>query len=629
MEDLQRGKTRLLHLPLPHVDVSAKPLPRPHYPSGITLQQAPSCVKVLQDSDTSFHTVYVDLTAMSGHATQIEKVPSDPHVLTATNTIIHRVAVHNDDFAALNNDAKIGAESEKRLSLAQAIKLYPKAAAWSIILSTAIVMEGYDTLLLANFFALPQFNKKYGTLDHKTGTYQISAAWRSGLTNGAAVGEILGLFATGIIQDRFGYRKTIMGALVIVTCCIFITFFAVNLPMLLAGEILCGLPWGVFQTITTAYASEVCPVQLRAYLTTYVNLCWVLGHFLGAGVLRAMVNNTSSNAYRIPFGVQWMWPPLLFIGAYFAPESPWWLVRHGKFEEAKKSLQRLTTRNSPSFDVDKTVSLIQHTNELEKEVSTGTHYWDCLRGIDLRRTHISSVVWMVQSICGSTFIGYSTVFFEQAGLPTVDAFDMTMAQYALAAIGTVGSWFMMSYVGRRNIYLYGTAALATILFIIGMIGIRPRSDKGASWAVGAMLLIFAFTYDFTVGPICYSLVAEISSTRLRAKTIVIARNVYNIAGIVTNVLTNYMLSPTAWNWGAKAAFLWCGICICCVVWIFFCLPEPKGRSYSELDILFARKVSARKFKGTEVDPYRSEEIYPILQAGRDSDDEKSNKAYLA
>ena len=64
-------------------------------------------------------------------------------------------------------------------------------------------MEGYDTLLLANFFGLPQFNQKYGKLDPKTGTYQISAAWRSGLTNGAGVGEILGLFATGIIQERF------------------------------------------------------------------------------------------------------------------------------------------------------------------------------------------------------------------------------------------------------------------------------------------------------------------------------------------------------------------------------------------------------------------------------------------
>jgi len=52
--------------------------------------------------------------------------------------------------------------------------------------------------------------------------------------------------------------------------------------MLLVGEILCGLPWGVFQTITTAYAAEVTPVALRPYLTTYVNLCWVMGQFVGA-----------------------------------------------------------------------------------------------------------------------------------------------------------------------------------------------------------------------------------------------------------------------------------------------------------------------------------------------------------
>lgn len=90
----------------------------------------------------------------------------------------------------------------------------------------------------------------------------ISAPWRAGLSNGALVGEILGLFATGIFQDRFGYKKTIGGALTGMIAFIFITFFAVNIQMLLAGEILCGLCWGVFQTITTAYASEVTPGKL-------------------------------------------------------------------------------------------------------------------------------------------------------------------------------------------------------------------------------------------------------------------------------------------------------------------------------------------------------------------------------
>jgi MFS transporter, SP family, general alpha glucoside:H+ symporter len=541
----------------------------------------------------------------------IVEVPVEFNVLTLQDTTVRRASVANPDFAALSNDAKAGTEGEKHMSLAQAFRLYPKAIGWSVLLSTAIVMEGYDTLLLANFFALPQFNRKYGTYDAITKSYQISAAWRSGLTNGASVGEILGLFAAGIIQDRIGYRKTIIGALFMIICFIFITFFAVDLPMLLAGEILCGIPWGVFQTITTAYASEVCPIQLRAYLTTYVNLCWVFGQLIGSGVLRAMVASTSANAYRIPFAIQWVWPPLLITGIFFAPESPWWLVRHNRLEEAKRSVLRLTTKHDLSFDADKTVAMMEHTNEIEKEISAGTSYWDCFTGVDLRRTEISSIVWLVQSICGSTFMGYSTVFYEQAGLPTVDSFDLSMAQYALGAIGTMGSWFLMSYVGRRNIYFYGASSLCVLLFIIGMVGIAPSSNHSASWAIGSMLLIFTFLYDLTIGPVCYSLVAELSSTRLRAKTIIIARNLYNIAGIVTNVLTNYMLSPTAWNWGAKSGFFWCGTCFLCVVWIFFRLPEPKDRSYGELDILFECRVSARKFKHTKVDPFRGEHLAAV------------------
>lgn len=549
---------------------------------------------------------------MTGTALHLEQVPSGEDTLTLSETLVHRAAEHTSEFANLTHEAKDASEFEKRLSLVRALKLYPKAAAWSIVLSTALIMEGYDTLLLSNFFALPAFSQKYGTLDPKTGQYTISAAWRSGLTDAAAIGEILGLFITGLISERLGYRKTMLGALILVTAFIFITFFAVNLPMLLVGEILCGLPWGVFQTITTAYASEVCPVVLRPYLTTYNNLCWVFGHFIASGVLRAMVSNNSPDSYHIPFAIQWIWPPLLIVGVYLAPESPWWLVRKNRLEEAKHAVVRLTYENDPDFDADKTVAMMEHTNQIEKEISAGTSYSDCFKGVDLRRTEICSIAWLTQSICGSTFIGYSTVFYEQAGLPTVDSFDMSLAQYGIAAMGTLASWFLMTYVGRRNIYLYGTGMLCVLLFVIGMIGIAPKSDKAASWAVGSMLLVFAFTYDFTVGPVCYSLVAEMPSTRLRAKTIVVARNLYNIAGIITNVLINYQLTSTAWDWGAKAGFFWFGTCFCCFVWTFFRLPEPKGRTYSELDILFERKVSARKFKHTRVDPYREDDI-PILE----------------
>ena len=78
--------------------------------------------------------------------------------------------------------------------------------------------------------------------------------------------------------DRFGYKKTIGTSLVVIIGFIFITFFAHSLPMLLAGELLCGLPWGVFQTLTTAYAAEIAPAALRPFLTTYVSkrVCIIL-----------------------------------------------------------------------------------------------------------------------------------------------------------------------------------------------------------------------------------------------------------------------------------------------------------------------------------------------------------------
>ncbi|KAJ6032587.1 hypothetical protein N7540_003319 [Penicillium herquei] len=520
---------------------------------------------------------------------------------------IAQLTEKTSEVISFADNAKQGADMEKQMTLGRAIKLYPKAVFWSIVLSTALVMEGYDTLLLANFYGLSTFSEKYGTLDTATGAYRVSAPWRSGLSDGAAVGEIIGLFVTGFISERIGYRKTILGALFMITGFIFIVFFAVDVKMLLIGEILCGLPWGVFQTITTAYASEVCPVSLRAYLTTYNNLCWVFGHLIASGVLRGVVENTTAEAYRLPFGIQWMWPPLLIVGVYFAPESPWWLIRKGRVEEAKRSLLRLTTKNDPEFDVDKTVAMMQHTNQLEQEISSGTSYLDCFKGVDLRRTEICTAAWVAQSICGSTFISYSTTFYEQAGLPTVDSFDMSIAQYAIAGVGTILSWWVMTYVGRRRIYLVGLATMCMILFIVGMLGIAPSSNKAVSWAIGSMILVLAFVYDSTVGPVCYSLVAEMSSTRLRAKTIILARNFYNIAGLITNVLINYQLTSTAWNWGAKAAFFWLGTCFLCFVWSFFRLPEPKGRSYSELDILFDLKVPARQFKHTKVDPFQAKQ----------------------
>ncbi|KAL1610397.1 hypothetical protein SLS60_002064 [Paraconiothyrium brasiliense] len=311
------------------------------------------------------------------------------------------------DVYAPSKAARHAAHDEKSMTLTQAIKLYPKAVGWSVVLSSALIMEGYDLALLGSLYGSPQFNMKYGKLNAKTGKWSVPANWQSALSNGARAGEVVGLLLNGFISERYGYRKTMLVALLSMTAFIFILFFAPNIQVLVVGEVLCGIPWGMFQTLTTQYASEVSPVQLRPILTTFVNMCWVMGQFIAAGVNRGCVTRSDQWAYRIPFAIQWIWPVPIMLGVTLAPESPWWHVRRGDREGARTALLRLTSpERDPDFNPDDTIAMIEYTNEMEKEMSAGTRWSDLFKGVDLRRTEIVCFTWIAQTICGQNIMGY-------------------------------------------------------------------------------------------------------------------------------------------------------------------------------------------------------------------------------
>ncbi|KAJ5974173.1 hypothetical protein N7481_011383 [Penicillium waksmanii] len=508
-------------------------------------------------------------------------------------------------MAKIIQKARAATEKERKMGIWKGIKIYPKAVAWSILISTCIAMEGYDISLVNNFYAFPQFNRKYGELQGD-GSYQVPARWQSGLSNGAYVGEIIGLFINGYASERFGYRYTLMACLVLVTAWTAIFFTAQNVQSLLAAEILCGIPWGVFQTLTITYASEVCPVSLRGYLTTYVNFCWGLGQLIGIGVIKGMLNRNDEWAYRIPYGLQWMWPLPLFIAITLAPESPWWLVRRGRTDDAKRSLERLTNKElQDDFDADETIAMMVHTTALEAKITSGASYLDCFRGTDRRRTEIVCMVWAIQNLSGNSFSNYSTYFLEQAGLSSSNSYSFAMGQYGINMVGVFGAWFLMTLgIGRRTLCLYGLCGLCAMLLIMGFLGLVPDSHRDqASLATGSLMLCWALFYQLTVGTVCYSIVAEMSTRRLQIKTVVLGRCLYNIVAVVCGVLTPYMLNPTAWDWGNYTGFFWGGICFLCIIYTYFRVPEPMGRSFAELDMLFEQKTSARKFADTEVDVF--------------------------
>lgn len=195
-------------------------------------------------------------------------------------------------------------------------------------------------------------------------------------------------------------------------------------------------------------------------------------------------------AYRVPYALQWMWPVPLFIGVLFAPESPWWLVRKGRYDDARRSLLRLTSRKDANFNVDETVDMMKHTNNLENEITSGSSYLDCFKGTDLRRTEIVCMVWAIQNLSGNSFSGYSTYFLEKAGVAHTNAYKFTLGQYSINAAAVAIAWALMARgVGRRTLYLYGLVGLFVALIVMGALGAVPEAHrKAASLATGGYMV---------------------------------------------------------------------------------------------------------------------------------------------
>lgn len=98
-----------------------------------------------------------------------------------------------------------------------------------------------------------------------------------------------------------------------------------------------------------------------------------MGQLLANGVIAGSSKLDTHWAYSTPFALQWLWPLIILCGIFFAPESPWWYVRKGRYEEAERSLNRLS---SPGVDNKLALAFMIETDRLEHEMETGTTYWE-------------------------------------------------------------------------------------------------------------------------------------------------------------------------------------------------------------------------------------------------------------
>lgn len=305
-------------------------------------------------------------------------------------------------------------------------------------------------------------------------------------------------------------------------------------------------------------------------------------------------------AFRIPIATQWALPVFMLSLVYFCPDPPYWLCRKGRHEDAARSLRRFATS-----EVDTSLTLANVVETLELEESSkreSPNYLDCFRGTDLRRLVICVMAYDMQAFTGNMlFISYAVYFFEMAGLDSSNAFSMNLGLTALGFVGTCAAWPLLSYVGRRPAYLFGTVGLATIMFLIGVIDFAPRSTSAPTWAQCSLMLLANLIYDTTIGPFCYVMLAEVPSARLRGLTIALATVSVQVLSIVFAVAIPYAMNEDQGNWRGKVGFIFAILGLLCTIYCFFSMPETRGRTFEELDILFERKVPSREFRTYRVD----------------------------
>ncbi len=284
---------------------------------------------------------------------------------------------------------------------------------------------------------------------------------------------------------------------------------------------------------------------------------------------------------------------------FFLPTPAYWLCKNGRDEEAKKSLQSLTTGG---VDIDCQLANIKETLRLEESSEEKIGIWECFRGSNLRRTMISCQVFNIQALCGNIlFINYAVYFFEIAGLNASNAFSMNIGLTCMGFVGTLASYVIISYAGRRTIYIWGTAAIGAMCFIIGILGAVPHTNSGPVWGMCSLMVITNLLYDLSVGPLCFTVMSEASAVKLRGTTIALSNITVTIFSIIFAVAIPYALDTNGANWGGKLGFLFAGIGVFNVAWCYFCLPETKGRTFEELDLMFQLKVPTRRFKTYQIE----------------------------
>jgi sugar porter (SP) family MFS transporter len=459
------------------------------------------------------------------------------------------------------SDTAPGASPEQPLARGVAEHTGRFVTVIAALAAVAGFLFGYDTGVISGVIVL---------VKHE---WRLSTALQSIVVSAVLVGAILGAAAAGKLADRYGRRRTLIAAAAVFFVGSLGTALAANTAWLIGGRVIIGVAIGFASSIAPLYIAEIAPPERRGSLVSLNQLAITIGILGSYAVDRAFAD--VDNGWRYMFALGVIPALVLGIGMLFVPESPRWLVRRGRFEQARHVLVRVVGRGRAD----------QELADLQASVAGGER--GSLRELLvpwLRPALIIGIGLMFfQQFTGiNTVIYYAPTIFEMAGFDSAGAaISATVIIGVVNVVFTIVSLWLIDRVGRKPLLYVGLSGMSLSLVVLG-VAFAEQAALGGSLRVVAVGSLVAYVAAFAVslGPIAWLVMSEIYPLNVRGTAVGLAT--------LSNWAFNFIVAVTFLllidGVGRSGAFwLYAGVGVLGLVFTRLYVPETKGVTLEDIE----------------------------------------------
>ena len=333
---------------------------------------------------------------------------------------------------------------------------------------------GFDGSVISG--AVPFYKSVFGLQD---GSFMIGFSV-SCIIWGAIVGNLV----AGPLSDQIGRKPSLLIAALLFITTGLMCAFANNIETFIAGRVVGGLGVGIAILVAPVFIAEIAPAKKRGWLVSFNQLLIVIGlsaaYFSNYFILKT-VDDPLTN-WRWMLGVEIIPAVLYFVAVLFIPESPRWLIMHGKDEQAIKVL----TRVDDEAYATKEYTEIKKAVLTEKKIRIGTQAKELFTKKMKLILIIGFGLGILQQFSGiNAILYYAPMVFESAGGGRDAAFMQAIVLGVVFVIMTIVAMFLIDRLGRKPLLYMGVGLMAVSLTVTGFL------FKNASYQVNQQQIITA------------------------------------------------------------------------------------------------------------------------------------------